>query len=254
MVVPAPFTVLVEGTPVADPLEFEPHSHPLHELVWVRDGTMTVSTQQRVYTVPVGHGLWVPAGTVHSGRTTGGAVLFNALVQPERAPGVPDEVVAVLLTPLLTALLHHLQDADLPGEARSRAEAVLFDVLVPASGRLELLLPEAACLAPVVDALLAEPTDSRSLAEWAQTVGVSERTITRHFVAQTGLSFLQWRQVLRVHHALGLLSQGMAVRTVSERLGYTQPSTFIASFKRVMGTTPGAYASLLTESLYRVSS
>lgn len=29
--------------------------------------------------------------------------------------------------------------------------------------------------------------------------------------------------------------------TVSETLGYAQPSSFIAAFRRVMGTTPGAF-------------
>lgn len=35
--------------------------------------------------------------------------------------------------------------------------------------------------------------------------------------------------------------------TVSETLGYAQPSTFIASFRRVMGTTPGAYVDMADE-------
>jgi AraC-like DNA-binding protein len=36
-------------------------------------------------------------------------------------------------------------------------------------------------------------------------------------------------------------------------LGYSQASTFIASFKRVMGLTPGAYTPQMAETLYRVS-
>jgi len=32
------------------------------------------------------------------------------------------------------------------------------------------------------------------------------------------------------------------VQDVSELMGHTHPSTFIAAFKRVMGTTPGAFA------------
>ena len=31
-------------------------------------------------------------------------------------------------------------------------------------------------------------------------------------------------------------------RTVAELMGHAHPSTFIAAFKRVMGTTPGAFA------------
>jgi AraC-like DNA-binding protein len=35
---------------------------------------------------------------------------------------------------------------------------------------------------------------------------------------------------------------GADVRGVSERLGYSQPSTFIAAFRRVMKVTPGVLA------------
>jgi AraC-like DNA-binding protein len=92
-----------------------------------------------------------------------------------------------------------------------------------------------------VAALLENPGDQRSVAEWGQALGVSERTVSRAFRSETGLSMVQWRQALRVHAALTLISEGMQVQEVSERLGYAQPSTFIASFKRVVGLTPGAY-------------
>jgi AraC-like DNA-binding protein len=47
--------------------------------------------------------------------------------------------------------------------------------------------------------------------------------------------------MLRVHRALTLLAEGFDVMTVSEVLGYAQPSSFIAAFRRVMGTTPGVF-------------
>ncbi len=39
-----------------------------------------------------------------------------------------------------------------------------------------------------------------------------------------------------------MLAEGLEVHAVSDQLGYGHPSTFIAAFRRVMGTTPGAYA------------
>ncbi|MGW1061361.1 helix-turn-helix domain-containing protein [Micromonospora rubida] len=58
------------------------------------------------------------------------------------------------------------------------------------------------------------------------------------------MPFAQWRQALRVHVALALLSEGVDVRGVSERLGYSQPSTFIAAFRRVIKMTPGLLANM----------
>lgn len=242
--VPEPFAIFAESVFVPVPLEFEPHTHPMHELVWVRGGTMTVRLDDAVVTVPEGHGLWIPAGVEHSGRTTARTMLSDALFDSQRSPVdvvAFAEVVAVEVTPILASLLIYLERTDLVEAARMRAESVVFDVLAPTERQLSLRVPNAERVEPIVTALLDDPTDDRALSDWAVAVGVSERTVTRLFRAHTGLSFMQWRQVLRVHRALSLLAEGLPVQEVSELMGYAQSSTFIASFKRVMGTTPGAY-------------
>lgn len=239
--IPAPFAIIAESAYVPVPLEFEPHSHPLHELVWVRGGTMTVRLDDQLMTVPEGHGLWIPAGVIHSGRMTARASLFDALFDPTRSRVSFAAPVAVDITPVLAALLTHLERTDLSDDSRVRAEAVVFDVLLPAERQLALRVPDAPRIGEIVDALMHDPTNELTLAEWADRAGVSERTIARLFRTHTGLSFLQWRQSLRVHQALTLLGEGLAVHEISDQLGYSQPSAFIAAFKRVMGVTPGAY-------------
>ncbi|WP_125099341.1 helix-turn-helix transcriptional regulator [Leucobacter chromiireducens] len=239
--VPEPFAIIVQSQHTTTPLELEPHTHPQHELVWVRGGTMTVQFDDRVVTVPDGYGVWIPAGTVHSGRTTTRTRLCDAHFEPSRSAAGFDAATVVEVTPVLAALLTHLEGGELPQPARLRAEAVVFDVLAAAEQQFALQTPRVERVDPIVAALLADPTDARSLGEWAGLLGISERTITRAFRAHTGLSFLQWRQVLRVHHSLSLIADGHPVHEVSQLLGYAQPSTFIASFKRVLGVTPGSY-------------
>ncbi|MFE5244646.1 MULTISPECIES: helix-turn-helix domain-containing protein [unclassified Streptomyces] len=223
------------------PTEWSPHSHPRHELVWVRGGTLTSRVEDRVFTVSEGHGLWMPAGVVHGGRATAGAQFHDAFFAPDRTPFAFEEPKAIAMTPLLESLLTHLSRSDLDAEARARAEAVVFDVLQPSERQLVLQLPGDPRIDAIAEALLDDPADDRSLEEWARALGISDRTVTRAFRHATGLSFAQWRQVLRVHRALTLLSEGLDVTTVSEVLGYAQPSSFIAAFRRVMGTTPGAF-------------
>nr|WP_031046318.1 AraC family transcriptional regulator [Streptomyces sp. NRRL F-5650] len=223
------------------PTEWAPHSHPLHELVWVRGGTLTSRVADRVFTVSEGHGLWMPAGVVHGGRATAGARFHDAFFAPDRTPIAFGEPKAIAMTPLLESLLTHLSRTDLDAAARTRAEAVVFDVLRPADRQFALPVPDDARIDALVETLLDDPADCRSLAEWALRLGLSDRTVTRAFRQATGLSFAQWRQMLRVHRALTLLSEGVDVTTVSETLGYAQPSSFIAAFRRVMGTTPGAF-------------
>jgi AraC-like DNA-binding protein/mannose-6-phosphate isomerase-like protein (cupin superfamily) len=235
-----PFTIVSESAFVTVPLEFESHSHEAHELVWVRGGTMTMRLDDVIVTVPDGYGLWIPSGMAHSGRMTASTVLSDALIAPERSLVSFESATMIEITPLLASLLNHLENPELSDAARARAESVVFDALAPAARQMALQVPRIERLEPIVAGLLDDPNDPRSLGEWASLVGVSERTVARLFRAHTGLSFSQWRQTLRVHHALALRSEGHAVYEVSDLMGFAQPSTFIASFKRVMGVTPGA--------------
>ncbi|WP_020014886.1 helix-turn-helix domain-containing protein [Promicromonospora sukumoe] len=249
---PAGFAIVVESHSVAVATEWEPHTHTAHELVWVRHGTLTARVGAQVFTVSEGFGLWLPAGQEHAGRLTAGVELYDAFFAPgtpELTPAGPDSApqgldttTVVAMVPVLQALLVHLARPDLDPSARARAEAVVLDVLEPSDRQLAVRLPADDRVDTIVEALLADPADERSLDEWARASGTSARTITRVFRATTGLSFAQWRQAVRVHRSLELLGAGHPVQDVADELGYAHPSTFIDAFRRVMGTTPGVFA------------
>ena len=77
---------------------------------------------------------------------------------------------------------------------------------------------------------------------WA---GIAPRTLTRRFVAETGFSFTEWRQRVRLLKALEMLAAGKSVTTISLDLGYGNVSAFIALFRRTFGVTPGRYEALM---------
>ncbi|BAL89680.1 putative AraC-family transcriptional regulator [Actinoplanes missouriensis 431] len=236
---PASPAIVAESEAPGVATDWLPHAHPMHELVWVRGGTLTTRIGNRIHTVPPGFGLWLPAGVIHGGRLTAAAELHDAFFAPDRTPVTFDGPTSITMTPLLESLLFRLARTDLGVAARARTEAVVFDVLEAADRQFALELPGDPRIDPIAEALLADPADDRGLQEWAAHLGLSDRTITRAFREATGLSFAQWRQALRIHEALALLSAGAEVGAVSERLGYAQPSTFIAAFRRVMNVTPG---------------
>ncbi|MGO2658679.1 helix-turn-helix domain-containing protein [Mycetocola reblochoni] len=243
----ASFVIVTESHDLDVSTEWGEHSHPAHELVWVRRGTMTSRVGHQVFTVSSGYGLWIPAGVPHSGRLTAGVELCDAFFAPERTPADAAVQVSggratvVVLSPVLESLLLYLADPLLERGARARAEAVVFDVLAPSERDLAVTVPEDALVQPLVDALLADPADRRSLEQWAGELGLSERTVTRAFRASTGLSFAQWRQSVRVHSAIASLAEGAEVGEVAASLGYAQAGTFIGAFRRVMGVTPGVF-------------
>ncbi|MGP5146319.1 AraC family ligand binding domain-containing protein [Corynebacterium variabile] len=66
------------------------HSHPTHELIWNECGVGHAVIGQRVWTVTRTAGLWIPAGTPHSGSTPPRfAAARRALRCGHHAAGVP---------------------------------------------------------------------------------------------------------------------------------------------------------------------
>lgn len=107
--------------------------------------------------------------------------------------------------------------------------------------RLELPVSDHPKIALVAAALLANPSDRRTLAQWAEHVAVSERTLKRLMVQETGLSFGRWRRQLHLVIALRELAGGATVQRVAGDLGYESTTAFIVMFRKALGTTPSRY-------------
>ena len=60
-------------------------------------------------------------------------------------------------------------------------------------------------------------------------------------MAETGLTFGEWRTRLRLRAALSHLAAGEAVSVVAARVGYESTSAFVAAFRRQVGVPPGSY-------------
>jgi transcriptional regulator GlxA family with amidase domain len=58
------------------------------------------------------------------------------------------------------------------------------------------------------------------LAELADALGVSERTLTRRFVRATGLTPLRYQQMLRLERAQTLIGQGSTVESAARTVGF----------------------------------
>jgi len=93
----------------------------------------------------------------------------------------------------------------------------------------------------VAVALLAHPTDRRSLKLICKTAGASSRTVERLFQDDVGMTFGKWRQQLRLMQAMRFLAEGAKVTHAALESGYSTPSAFISMFRKTLGTTPALY-------------
>ncbi|MGY5766345.1 AraC family transcriptional regulator [Brachybacterium sp. DNPG3] len=236
-----PSTILGGQEVLAEDTYWADHAHPTHELIWNERGASTATTGSRVWTIAPAVGLWLPAGTVHSGFTPAGTWQRSAQLSPARTTPLADSPVAVVITDLLRLLLDRLITEDLPSRSRALTEDMVLDVMAPSAHPLLLPVPESALLAPIVDALGEDPADAASLEQWAARLAVSPRTLTRAFEAETGMTFRAWVATARAQHAVTLLSSGLAIDEVADAVGYRSASAFTTAFRRVTGLTPGQF-------------
>ena len=234
--------VIVVTFPMPAGHVFDWHTHSDHQLAWAASGVLTVRTDSATWMLPPTRALWIPAGLRHETLSAGAATMQTLYIRPDLCPVNWPEFTPVTASPLLAELIGYLADPGLDVERRAHAEAVLVDLLRPVTlTAIEVRLPTEERANQVARALIENPADQRSLAEWGREVGASDRTLARGFVAGTGIPFGRWRSQVRLQAAISALAAGEPVGNVARRVGYETSSAFVATFRQQTGMTPSVY-------------
>lgn len=209
-------------------------------------GAVTCQLADGWWMVPPDCGVWIPGGMPHSNRPTPNARLSFLFVEPDAAD-LPKQCCTLAVSPMIREMIRHLaagpRDYE-TGDHTGRLVRVLLDelALMPTE-RLHLPVSDHPKLRRIADSLSANPSDRSTLRQWAARVTVSERSLARLMVQETGLTFGRWRQQLHLMVALRELASGAAVQKVSDDLGYESVTAFITMFKKALGQTPARYFS-----------
>ncbi len=219
------------------------HDHAEHQLVYPSSGVLQVHTSRGAWVVPPRRAVWLPAGVPHShrahGRTQMLTLAFPAALNPLNATEPTVLAVGQLLREAIIALA---EDHALGPDDRADLHRIVLRRLAPTPARQHYLpAPADPRLRDVAAILADDPADGRTLADLGRAVGASERTLSRLFRRDTGMTFPQWRAQLRLQHALVLLAADSSVTGAATASGYWTTSAFIAAFRDAFGVTPAAY-------------
>jgi AraC-like DNA-binding protein len=227
----------------------QPHSHPWHQLLFPRSGMLRTRTPDIYYFIPPNRGALIPAGVTHESWALADSEFTGIYFNPGSFSVPLRECRIIEISGFMAALIE--QAIRIGEDWRNRPTApdqrildVFFDQL-GASRRIDLAiaLPDDKRLLPIVREVLATPKSTTSLSTWAETVGASERTISRIFRKKTGLTFSRWRQKVRLITALSMLEEGQATQDIALSVGYGSASAFIYCFRKEFGVTPQQYLS-----------
>lgn len=221
------------------------HRHARGQLLGASRGLLTVDAGASRWVVPATHAVWIPPDVEHGVRSHGPFAGWSVYVIPAVCDDLPDEPCILAVSGLLREAV--VRAARWTGHslnaAQMRLVAVILDEMrtLPREA-LGLPMPRDIRLLKIAQALSDHPADDRGLDEWAAWVAIAPRTLTRRFVVETGFTFTEWRQRVRLLRAMEMLAAGRSVTAVALDLGYVNVSAFIALFRRTFGMTPGRYA------------
>ncbi|RDD70399.1 helix-turn-helix domain-containing protein [Paracoccus versutus] len=224
----------------------KPHAHARGQFLFPRSGRCRIWTEGEIWTASPRQAIWIPSGVLHYVEGIAATEVHNAYVDAGICRDMPGRAKVMTVSPLLAELIAYAlgRGAEaLPVGADARVHQVIADQIRSARDVAAMHLPLSgdSRLGPLLDRMVRHPEDGRSLEQWADAAHMSARTLARLFLRETGLSFGQWRQRLRIMEAMARLAEGQSVLAVSLDLGYASQSAFTAMFRKVTGTTPSDF-------------
>jgi AraC-like DNA-binding protein len=221
-----------------------PHRHRRGQVLYAEAGVARVATREGLWIVPPQQALWLPPGTVHDARAE--SVLALRTLYLDRATsarfGTRPRVLAVsgLLRELILEGVRAYGGRD-AGRMRIMLPLLLAELLRAEEGGLCIPMPSDPRLAIVCRRLLRDPAGRETIEGLARVAGASSRTLARLFERELNMTFVRWRQQVRLARALSRMTAGESIKRVARDTGYASCSAFTAMFRRALGAAPTRY-------------
>ena len=218
------------------------HKHAWGQVTYALEGVFRVTVGNNSWIAPPLRAIWIPPEVMHAVVIVEKARLRPLLVHAAAAPFSGNDCRVLNVSPLLRELIVALSQIDEPCDREALIGSLILDELAQsATLPMRIALPADKRLKTLCETLIGDPASPLTLKDWAQRVGASERTLTRLFEQELGMSFGQWRQQTRLAHAAPLIARGLPLSQVALELGYASQSAFSAMFKKAFGQSPSAF-------------
>ncbi|REC47702.1 AraC family transcriptional regulator [Chryseobacterium pennipullorum] len=215
------------------------------QLLYAPSGCMTVTTLERQFVLPPFRMLWIPAGEAHRVNFRNMVAYRSIYFDQSYAARHMDCGLKVLhVNSLLKEIIERICFWEWKGIGSSE-ESILQvfwnEVNAAPEEKLELKMPEDRRFNKIVEGWTQRSSMPPMLKSFAEEIGAVEKTITRIFKKETGLSYQEWRQQWRLQRSIELLVDGNSIGEVSHILDFSSDSAFIEFFKKYTGSTPLQY-------------
>lgn len=228
------------------------HAHGSDQLIYATHGVMEIHAGQSVWLIPPSFAVWVPSLLLHRIRMSSAVHMRTLYVRCGLVKRAATTCDVLFVSPLLRELIveavrmERLRPAN--AEQRAVRDLIALHVSRATSIPVEIRMPGELRAMSAATLILEKLSEAPSLQAICREAGLSTRTLQRLFRAQVGYDAYSWRNQVRLTRALEHLLAGCSVKQTAFAVGYSQPSAFVAAFRRTYGVTPRAWVKNARES------
>jgi AraC-like DNA-binding protein/quercetin dioxygenase-like cupin family protein len=224
------------------------HAHDLHQIEYSFQGTVEVETGAGHYLLPPQQGVWIPAGLMHQTTIKSEVRTVSVFFHRQLVPDGGDSARILAVSPVIREMILYGVRWPIDRPASDQEADGFFATLANlVAGGLDREMP--LCLPtspePLIAAVMAytgSHLDRVTEAEVCRSVGLSDRTLRRRFVAATGMTWRNYLLQSRFLRAMTLLAEpGPTVIEVATAVGFESLSAFSRGFARYAGENPTTY-------------
>lgn len=221
------------------------HSHRKSQLIYTFKGLVNCEVDDAIWLLPANCALWIAGNMSHCIFGSGDVECISLYIEPDAGQEMPQTCCTLSVSTLLGELIAKvslLPDLYSNDSKSSRLAAVLLDEIADAPvEQLFLPMPRDKRLKHLMQLLLNDPGNRKSVSAWAKEVAMSERSLTRYLAAETGMSFGRWKRQMHAITAVKRLTNGDSLQSIAFDMGYTSSGSFVTMFKKIFGKPPVRY-------------
>ena len=189
---------------------------------------------------------WVPAGTDVTIEIPSSITCCSILFEPSFFPNDHPSFQTIDLNPLMRNMILHCQrwgpahvDADSTSQHFFQALAAVVLERMNTSTTDWVPRGNTSLVSNAIDLTIERHAQTLEISSIAQSLGTSDRTLSRRVVDETGMTWANLLRRIRIIKARELLSTSdVPITTVAGDVGYTSQSAFNKAFKLEAGLTP----------------
>ncbi|MEI3775645.1 AraC family transcriptional regulator [Pectobacterium brasiliense] len=240
---------LIRAHPAGD--EVLMHHHDMFQLTVAVTGSVRIQTDTGWWLAMPGTAVLIAPGVLHRAIYPRQTELVNLRFICADETGIFPQVEMFNVSGLMMELVHEarkITDQHYCEEESDLIRQLLLWQLKKNKLKTDMFIPEGRDkrLRSITRHLRNDPGCILTLEQLSAQAYASQRTISRLFVEETGMSFIRWRERLRTMVAIEKMLAGETILGIALDLGYQSASSFTTAFTRLAGMPPRQYMKLLT--------